>query len=503
MKKEIPDPGEGAPIKYVGNQIEDSEQPVENKGAPDAENSSGIKHEQKESAGTSSRKSHVNARYNHANSFPIVGIGASAGGLEALECLFKNIPDKVRIAFVVIQHLDPKHKSIMGSLLKKDTKLKIIEPEDGQKIEPGCIYLNPPSKFVSIMRRTLLLLNPMEVYGVRLSIDHFFRSLSEDQGEKSIGIILSGTGSDGTQGIKAIKAAGGMVMVQDEKQAKYSGMPRSAIDTGAVDFILPVEMMPGELLKYVRHPYIGSLEKVSSTPEKVDNYIQKIFFLIRSITGHDFSDYKLATIYRRVDRRMAIHQLERISEYVHYLQRTPAEVEILFKDFLIGVTSFFRDPEAFKALQEDILPDYLIRKDPGKPVRVWIPGCATGEEAYSIAIILVEVMEKIKKHFTLQIFASEIDSEAIERARAGIYPESIIADVSEKRLKRFFKKEHNTFRINKNIREIVVFATQDLIKDPPFSKLDLISCRNLLIYMDPVLQKKIIPLFHYTLFFLR
>jgi len=431
--------------------------------------------------------------------FPIVAIGASAGGLEAIEGFFANTPSEVNIAFVIIQHLAPEHKSIMGSLLEKFTKMKIVEVRDGMKVTPSCVHLNPPNRDVSISNGRLFLAQPTQMRGVHLPIDHFFRSLAEAQGEKSICIVLSGTGTDGTLGLKAIKGEGGMAMAQEESQAKYNSMPRSAIDTGLVDFVLPVEKMPAELMKYVKHPYIVGPEKELTVKEKFESHLQKIFMLIRSATGHDFSQYKINTIRRRIERRMAVHQIDKISEYVAFLQKNPGEFKPLFKDFLITVTNFFRDPKAFKSLNDKVVFPIARSKPHESAIRVWVPGCATGEEAYSIAILFAEAMKETKKHFNVQIFATDIDADAIERARMGLYPDSIAADVSIDRLKTNFIKEENAYRVKKQIREMVVFATQDLIKDAPFSKLDLVSCRNLLIYMNTVLQKRILPLFHYTL----
>lgn len=431
--------------------------------------------------------------------FPIVGIGASAGGLEAIEGFFAYTPADIQIAFVIIQHLAPEHKSIMGSLLVKYTKLKVMEVRDKMQIHPGYIYLNPPNKDVSIVNGKLLLSEPIQARGVRLPIDYFFRSLAESQGDKSICVILSGTGTDGTLGLKAIKGAGGMAMVQQEKQARYDNMPRSAIDTGLVDFILPVEKMSAELMKYVKHPYIGGEKKIVSEKEKFENYLQKIFLLIRSSTGHDFSQYKLNTIRRRIERRMAVHQIDKITEYVTFLQKNPLEIKTLFKDLLITVTNFFRDSTAFKALYDKVILPLAKQKTSEANFRVWTAGCATGEEAYSTAILISEAMKATKKHFNVQIFGTDIDADAVEYARNGVYPDSIAADVSTERLKNYFTKEENAYRVKKQIREMVVFATQNLVKDSPFSKLDLVCCRNVLIYMNAVLQKRILPLFHYTL----
>ena len=431
----------------------------------------------------------------------IVGIGASAGGLEALEGFFSNIQNPSDLAFVVIQHLPPKHTSIMDSLLRRFTQMDVHEIKNGAKIEKNHVYLAPPDRFVHIEGDVLRLVAfPKKNSGVNLPIDNFFHSLAENQGERAIGIIISGTGTDGTLGIRAIKETGGMIMAQEERQAKYPGMPASAIQTGLVDYALPVEKMPEQLLKYLHHPYIEQRKEEEKGPEgDFHNYLQKIFSLIRNKTGHDFTQYKQNTIRRRIERRMAIHQLSGIGDYYELILRQPSEVEILFKEFLISVTRFFRDPEAFSALEKKVIPSMLAKKEEDSSFRIWSPGCSTGEEAYSLAIVLVECMEKLKKRFTLQIFASDIDTEAIETGRKGTYPESIKADVSKERLSRYFVKDGNTYSLTKRIKECVVFALQDLVKDPPFSRIDLVSCRNVLIYMDQTLQKKILPLFHYAL----
>jgi len=431
--------------------------------------------------------------------FPIVGIGASAGGLEALEGFFSHVPSEPNMAFVVIQHLAPKHKSVMDSLLKRRTQMDVLAAEDGRKIEPNCVYLNPPDKDVAIMGGALHLIEPVERHGIRLPIDYFFRSLAQDQREKAICIVLSGTASDGTLGVRAIKGEGGMAMAQEEKQAQYNSMPKSAIDTGLVDFILPVEKMSEELIRYTKHPYIKASEKITDTEERFEATLSKIFLAVRATTGHDFSNYKQSTTRRRIQRRMAVHQIDDITDYLRYLQKNPAEVGVLDKDLYIRVTNFFRDTDGFDALNQKVILNLLKGKQAESSLRVWVPGCASGEEAYSIAILFTEAMESLKKKFDIQIFATDIDAESIERARGAAYPESIAADVSDERLKHFFKIEENTYRLKKQIRDMVVFAVQNLIKDPPFSKLDLVSCRNLLIYMDAELQKKIIPLFHYTL----
>ena len=428
----------------------------------------------------------------------IVGIGASAGGLEALEGFFSAMPDDNNMAFVVVQHLPPDRKSIMDSLLKRYTGMNIMHVQDGIRVRPNHIYLNPPDMDVSIMNSTLYLIKPMETHAVRLPIDQFFRSLAEDQREKAVCIICSGTGSDGTLGMKAVKGEGGITFVQDEKQAKYDSMPRNAINTGLVDFILPVEQMPGELLGYVRHPYMGGPEKAVTKPEHI-KATNKILLLVRSQTGHDFSNYMQNTIRRRIERRMAVHKIDRIQDYLRYVQENPGEGNILCKDMLITVTNFFRDPESFEVLAKKVMPSLMANKAPDSDLRVWVAGCATGEEVYSIAMIIREIMDNKKMRFNVQIFATDIDDEAVTFARMGVYPESIAADVSPARLERFFTKAENTYTVKKQLREMVVFAVHNLIKDPPFSRLDMVSCRNVLIYMNSYLQKKIMPLFHYIL----
>jgi two-component system CheB/CheR fusion protein len=431
-------------------------------------------------------------------SFPIVGIGASAGGLEAIETFFAHMPTGVGMAFVVIQHLSPQHKSILGEILKKDTLMKVMEVQDGMRITPECIYLNPPDKEVGIFNGIFHLVEPDESRKIRLPIDYFFRSLAEEQAEKAICIILSGTGSDGTLGLEAVKGVGGLTMAQAEQQAKYPGMPRSAVDTGMVDLVLPVEKMSAELVNYVKQPYLEGAETITGEGLR-ENYLPKILMLIRSITGHDFSHYKLNTICRRIERRMALHKLARIADYNRYLQETPPEVKALFKDLLITVTSFFRDPAAFEVLAEKVIPRLLQSKEENANVRVWVPGCASGEESLSLAIIMAEAMDRLEKPLNVQIFGTDIDADAIERARLGEYPESVVADVSPERLQRFFVKNDGNYKIKKEIRETVLYAVQNLTSDPPFTKLDLISCRNVLIYMNAQTQKKILPLFHFSL----
>ncbi|MBI4844812.1 MAG: PAS domain-containing protein [Nitrospirae bacterium] len=434
-----------------------------------------------------------------AKGFYIVGIGASAGGLEAFQEFFTHMPSDSGMAFVLVPHLDPTHKSIIGDILKKYTDMNILQAEDGMKVLPNRVYLIQPDKNIAILNGKLQLIEPAERRGLRHPIDFFFRTLAEDQGENAVAVILSGTGTEGALGLKAVKGEGGLVIVQDPKTAKYDGMPQSAVATDMVDHVLPAEKIPEMLMKYVRHPQTKLLRKPKSPPDKFPDAMQKIFILIRNQTGHDFSHYKPNTIIRRIEKRMTLHQIENLANYVMYLRDNPSEVNILFKELLIRVTRFFRDPEAFELLKKKILPDMFKRAGEEYPLRVWVPGCSTGEEAYSMAIVLHEYISEHKPASKMQIFATDLDSDAIETARSGSYPDSISADVSQQRLKRYFTKEGNSYRINSKIRESVVFAVQNVAKDPPFSKVDMISCRNLLIYLGPELQKKLIPLFHYAL----
>jgi two-component system, chemotaxis family, CheB/CheR fusion protein len=434
--------------------------------------------------------------------FPVVAIGASAGGLEAFETFFKATPEDCGMAFILVAHLDPTHASLLPELLQKRTKMPVHQITDGTVVAINNIYVIPPNKNLAILQGKLQLLDLSTSRGVNLPIDSFFSSLAQDQGSNGIAIILSGTGSDGTQGIKAIKAENGMVMVQDEGSAKYNGMPRSAAATGLADYVHSPDEMPKILLRYINHSFKkNSLAVIDEIDEEKDtNYLEKIFIILRTRTGHDFSMYKKNTIFRRIERRMNIHQISEIKDYVHYLQKSEREAGILFKELLIGVTNFFRDSLAFDHLLQNDVPDMLANKPDDYTIRVWVAGCSSGEEAYSLAIILLESMDSIKRHFNVQIFATDIDEGAIEVARTGLYAASVLSNVSTERLKRFFSKEDDEhFRIKKSIREMLVFAPHDIIKDPPFTKLDILSCRNLLIYFNSELQKKLFPVFHYSL----
>ncbi|MFZ4439503.1 MAG: chemotaxis protein CheB [Syntrophales bacterium] len=448
-------------------------------------------------------KSDAGGEVAEAKNFPIVGIGASAGGLAAIAAFFSGMPADVDpgMAFVLVQHLAPDHKSILTDLIRSYTRMQVFEVTDGMAVQPNCAYIIPPNRDMAFLNGTLLLLEPVLPRGQRLPIDFFFRSLAQDQHERAIGIVLSGTGSDGTLGLRAIKGEGGMAMAQNPESCEYDGMPRSAIATGLVDYVLPPAEMPAQLIRYSAHVFSRPPLPGATPARNVENALNKIYTLLRVQTGHDFSQYKPSHITRRIDRRMAIHQIDTMDGYLSYSQQTPAEVEVLFRDMLIEVTNFFRDPEAFKVIEEQVIPKLFTGKRRDTVIRIWIPGCSTGEEAYSLAILIAEYQEAIKKSFHVQIFATDIDSNAIATARLGLYPASIAADVSPERLSRFFTIEpgSGTYRIHKGIRDMLVFSEQSIIKDPPFSKLDLISCRNVLIYLSGEVQKKLIPLFHYAL----
>ena len=428
----------------------------------------------------------------------IVGIGASAGGLRAFEQFFSQMSPDSGMAFNLVLHLDPTHVSMLPELLKKYTKMPILQAEDGAKVEANTIHIIPPNKKMAIKHGTLVVTEPTEPRGLRLPIDTFFYSLAEDQGRNAIGVILSGTGTDGTLGLKAIKAAGGLVIAQDLASAEFDGMPRSAIGTGLVDYVLAPEKIGQQLVKYAP----GSRPQRSGTTTALsENYpetLDEIFQVLRAQTGHDFSAYKKSTICRRIDRRMNLQQIDNPSAYLKLLQQNAQEAAALFNDLLIGVTNFFRDPEAFKILSR-VLKEMLAKTPKDSTLRVWVPGCSSGEEVYSIAIILRECMDALKKRIGVQIFGTDIDADAIETARAGIYPDSIVKDVAPARLRRFFLDESDGYHIKKELREMAIFSIQDLVKDPPFTKLDLLSCRNVLIYLDGALQKRLVPLFHYAL----
>lgn len=433
---------------------------------------------------------------NTEGAFSIVGIGASAGGLEALEQFFRYVPANSGMAFVLVQHLDPSHVSLLTEILQRATVMPVTEAVDEILVEPNHVYVIPPNRDMAIFHRKLQLSVPNEPRGQRLPIDVFLQSLAEDQHENAIGIILSGTGSDGTQGLRAILGAGGVTLVQEPTTAKYNGMPSSAIQAGCATQVLPVDKMPEALQLGARQLSIH--DQTRHDPKRASG-ISRILMQLRTKTGHDFSLYKKSTITRRIERRMLHHAIADTDVYARFLKENPAEVTALFKELLINVTSFFRDTEAFGVLREEILPALCKDKSEQSTFRAWVAGCATGEEAYSIAILLKEWMEENHREFKVQIYSTDLDDEAIAIARAGIYPSNIAQDVTPERLRRFFTKEDTGYRIKKEIREMVVFAIQNVLKDPPFTKLDLLSCRNLLIYLGSELQNQLIPTFHYAL----
>ncbi len=433
--------------------------------------------------------------------FPIVAIGASAGGLQAFEEFFTHTPPDTGMAFVLVQHLAPDHESMLVDLIQRYTQIHVEQVEEGMRLEPDHIYVIPPGWVMTLSEGQLHLYErERDRHLDLLPIDLFFRSLAQEQRERAIAVILSGTGTDGTAGLQEIKAEGGIVMAQEPESAQYGGMPRSAIQTGLVDYILPPEEMPQELVVYVQNAMAAQDKRGTRQHlEGSDEIHTRLFNLLRAQTGHDFSLYKPTTINRRVRRRMVVNRTQSLKEYVRYLEEHPEEIETLFRELLIGVTHFFRDSEAFRALEQQGLPLLFNGRQAGEEIRVWVCGCSTGEEAYSIAILFDEQMQRLGKYYDVQVFATDIDAHAIATARQGYYPANIVADVSPERLKRFFREEDNGYRVKKHIRDMVVFAEQDLIRDPPFSHLDLISCRNVLIYMNRELQRRVLPLFHYAL----
>lgn len=441
----------------------------------------------------------------------IVGIGASGGGLDALERFFAHLPSGRGAAFVLVTHLEPTHKSLMVELLKKYAKIEVSEAGDDMKVMPGHLYIIPPNKDMAITGGHLHLLEPQSPRGLRHPIDFFFHSLAQDQKQKAICVVLSGTGFDGTQGLKDIKSEGGMALVQDPKSAQYDGMPQSAIDTGLTDFILSPEEMPGKMLEYIKHSAIiearqgigngniGAERASVAMDRQISGNLHEILLLIRNKTGQDFAFYKENTVRRRIEMRMALHKIDDIAAYIRYLKQNPEEVDLLGRNFLIGVTSFFRDPGAFEALKKKALPLIFKNRPPQQPVRVWVPGCSTGEEAYSIAIMLKEYMDEENVDCKVQIFATDVDARSIDKAREGVFAESLQKNVPADKLTHFFVKSGSAYRIKKDIRGMVVFAAHDILRHPPFSKLDLVSCRNLMIYLDSRAHRRLLPLFHYVL----
>lgn len=432
-----------------------------------------------------------------SNSPHVVGIGASAGGLEALEAFFQNMPEDAPLAFIVIQHLSPDYKSLMVELLSKKTKLQVQRAEEGMEVEIGNIYLIPPKKNLRIFHHRLLLDDKSSSTLVNLPIDIFLQSLAEDCGEKAIAVILSGTGSDGTRGVRQIKECGGLILVQDETSAKFDGMPKSAIATGTADFIMPPEDMPAQLLSYISHPYVSGRKLNDQLLEDGDS-LTRIFSKLREKTKIDFTHYKPNTVSRRIERRMSVNQVSDLDSYVKFISTSPGEITALYKDLLIGVTSFFRDQEVMQELGEIWLPE-LLKSCQKDELRFWVAGCSTGEEAYTLGIIAREVMESTGITKDIKIFATDIDADAINVAGSGRYPESITCDIAPNLLAKYFVKNEDSYHISRRIREMVVFARHNLLNDPPFTNISLLSCRNLLIYLQSILQVKAFDMFNFSL----
>lgn len=433
-----------------------------------------------------------------ANGPPIVGIGASAGGLDAFKKLLAAMPGDAGLALVLIPHLDPGHKSLMVELLARHSSVPVAEATDGTAVRANQVYIIPPNKYMTISSGVLHLTGPVERVGPQTAIDLFLRSLADDQQERAICVILSGTGSHGTLGLKAVKAAGGMAMVQDPATAEYPQMPQSALASGLADFVLPVEQMPAALIKYAQHAYVNG--GAPGDDAKTANYLDQVLALVRMRTKLDYRPYRKKMLVRRIERRLGLGHFNHIADYLVFLREHPDEVRRLSRDLLIGVTTFFRDAEAWRSLETDVIAPLVRSKHLDTPLRVWTAGCATGEEAYSLGIVILEALAAAQKSCSVQIFATDVDEEAIETARHGVYPDSIAADVPRDRLMRFFTRlDDSSFQVGKQLREIVTFSRQDLLNDAPFSKLDLLACRNVFIYLEPDVQNRIIESFHFAL----
>src|SRR5215212_6576492 len=429
-----------------------------------------------------------------ASQFPIVGIGASAGGLEAFTDFLRALPDEPGMAFVFIQHQEPKHVSMLTQILARATKMAVTSIEGDVEVERNHLYVAPSGAHVKIADGHLQLLPGGR--STTMPIDAFFRSLAEDQGTRAVGVVLSGVASDGSVGVRAIKAEGGITFAQDDS-AKFDGMPRSAVVSGAVDFILSPRQMAEELVRIARHSYITGTKRSAEHLPQAE--LKRVFSLLQASHDLDFTHYKPTTVERRIRRRMAVNKVDNLGDYLSILTGSPAEIDALYSDILIRVTGFFRDPEVFEALQRDIFPALMENRDGATALRIWVPGCATGEEVYSIAITALELSGTHGYGCPIQIFGTDVSDAAIDAARAGIYPDSIIADISQERLQHYFTRTESGIRVSKAVRDCCIFARQNLTKDPPFSKLDLVSCRNVMIYLGPPLQRKVMSIFHYAL----
>lgn len=443
--------------------------------------------------------SKVKTSDSNAGKFPIVCIGASAGGLDAFEQFLGNVPENSGMAYIIIQHLDPTQQGMLPELLQRICKMQVSQVKDRMTVKPNKVYVIPPNKSMSILKGVLYLFDPVETRGLRLPIDFFLNSLGDDQKEYGVGVILSGMGSDGSTGVRALKQNNGIVLIQEPADAKYDSMPRNAMDSTQADIVAPANELAVKLFEYLKQTHVVASD--TNIELKDQSTLDKIIIILRAQTGNDFSLYKKNTIYRRIERRMDVHKIDKIATYLNFLQVNPKEVDILFKELLIGVTSFFRDPAVWHMLEETILPDIIKNQPEGTVLRAWVAGCSTGEEAYSLAIVFKEALEKNNPHggVSIQIFATDLDDEAIETARKGLFSDKITSDVSAKRLDRFFHATEGGYRVNNEIREMVVFAKHNIILHPPFTKLDILTCRNLLIYMDAELQKKLLGLFYYSI----
>ncbi|WP_411885631.1 CheR family methyltransferase [Polaromonas sp. YR568] len=434
----------------------------------------------------------------------IVGIGASAGGLEALEQFFAQVPDASSLGFVVVQHLDPDKESSLVPLLQRVTLLPVLQVADLMPVEADHVYVAPPGFEVSILNGVLHLLKPAGARGHGLPIDFFLRALAVDQQANAAGVILSGMGSDGTMGARALKEKAGVVLVQAPDTARFEAMPRSVIDASLADMVAPAAQLPRKILAYFAHPMMaqsGLDAQLGPQADSLHSTLEKVLILVRAQTGHDFSLYKKGTVYRRIQRRMAIHQMGTADAYLRHVRENAVEAELLYKELLIGVTSFFRDPEVWEHLRQQVFPRLVRSRPEGGALRAWVAACSTGEEAYTLAMVFAEAVAELEEpaDLSLQIFATDLEKESVARARRGVYPENITADVSPERLERFFTRVPGGYRVRQDIRAMVVFAQQSLASDPPFARLDVLSCRNLLIYLEPELQQKLMPLFHHSL----
>ncbi len=432
--------------------------------------------------------------------FPIVGIGTSAGGLEALEQFLRHVPKGSGMAYVVVQHLDPTHKGMLPELLGRFTDMPVYEVSQRMLVKPECVYVIPPNKDLLLRRGALLPLDPDMPRGLRLPVDRLFQSLAEQHRELCAGVILSGMGSDGTLGVRAIKEHAGLILVQEPTEAGFDGMPRSAIAAGVVDIVAAAQELPARIIAHFRHA-ASAQSSLPEVDERIRGDLDKVLSLLRLRTGRDFSQYKKNSVCRRIERRMSIHQLDKVEAYARYVREHPQELDFLFKELLIGVTSFFRDPEAWAFIKAQVIPALLAEHPGGRAFRAWVPACSTGEEPYSLAMVFQEALEEVKPQgrYSLQIFATDLDRDAVDKARKAVYPANVQADLGTRRLGRFFHEEGTGYRMRAEIREMVTFAPHDVLFDPPFTKLDFLCCRNLLIYLGPQLQKKLIALFHYSL----